>query len=164
MSFRVWVLKSSSGCSLSCNTLLTACGFSPGVHSAPGGIKSASGLLVEIFLFLIPPALYFLVSEAEGFYGWSGLLSPAGWSWGACDVRWVLLKEKWDSSGHFALGRPGVLDAQPMSKHVWMREEEEVMLRFGRMVGRWIGIWGRKLQFISFHSEIAPLASCSYCR
>lgn len=38
------------------------------------------------------------------------------------------------------------------------------MLRFGRMVGRWIGIWGRKLQFISFHSEIAPLASCSYCR
>lgn len=76
------------------------------------------------------------------FYGLSGLLSPTGWNRGACDVWWVLVRKKWDS-----LGRPGVLGVQFMSRHISMREEEEVTL------SRYIGILGRKVGFIYLYSE-----------
>lgn len=43
----------------------------------PRGIRSALGLLVERFLFLILPTLYLLVSEVEGFM--DGLVFRSCW-------------------------------------------------------------------------------------
>lgn len=67
-----------------------------------------------------------------------GFLGPAVWSWGTCDVWWVLTWEKWDFGAS-----PGVLGVQSMSRHISMREDEEVTLRFGKLWGWYIGIWGK---------------------
>lgn len=107
----------------------------------PGGIWSVPELLIEIFI-CYPSFPQSPVFWSWRFYGQSGLLSPTGWNWGTCEVRWVLLREKWDS-----LGRPGVLGVQPMSRDMPMREEEEVTL------GRYIGILGRNVGFIYLYSE-----------
>lgn len=63
--------EAKKDCSLSWNTLLTTSGISPMVHSALGGIRSAPGFLVEIFLFFISPAFYPLASEVEVWFFWS---------------------------------------------------------------------------------------------
>lgn len=68
------------------------------------------------------------------------------------------LREKWYSPGGLVLGTPGVLGVQPMSTHL-SEGGGRGYVRFGRLGGRYIGIWGRKVEFVFFSSDTSKKLS-----